>query len=269
MARMSIDDKVCRDPRITVLAEALGWTRRETLGCLIADVWAICYDQETHLVSERIIDAAAGLEGFAKTMIECELATRDRSGKVLIKGAKERIEYLDHKRRAGREGGLKSAERRTKPPKQTSSISPSRPQAAGNPPVPDPVPASAPDLVLAPPPAQKKAAPSRDHVSPGYAETVELFYSRFQFAYGSKPSWGQKQGAQIKNLLKSHGATEVQRRIAILFDSPPSWLKPPFDLGTLVQHFDKLVVASVGVARGTGRIEPKQPDEYPEGDLAL
>jgi hypothetical protein len=59
----------------------------------------------------------------------------------------------------------------------------------------------------------------------------------------------------------------VQRRIGILFDSPPSWLKPPYDLGTLVQHFDKLVMASVGSS--SGRVEPKAPGEYPEGEIAL
>lgn len=140
MARMSIDDKVCRDPRITVLAGALGWSRRETVGCLILDVWPICYDQECHLISERIIDAAAGRDGFAQLMIECELATRDRSGKVRVSGAKERIEYLNHKKRAGRQGGIKSAISRDKYAKQTSSTGGSTTQAVGNPPVPDPVP---------------------------------------------------------------------------------------------------------------------------------
>jgi len=38
MARMSIDDTIARDPRITVLAKLLGWTRRETVGCLVAEV---------------------------------------------------------------------------------------------------------------------------------------------------------------------------------------------------------------------------------------
>lgn len=144
MARMSVDDTIARDPRITMLAAALGWSRRETVGCLVADIWPICYDQNTWLVSERVIDTAAAHVGFAAALIESELATRDRSGKVNIKGAKERIKYLDHKKDAGRQGGLKSAESRRKAPKQTSSSGGSTPQAAGNPPVPDPSPPSAP-----------------------------------------------------------------------------------------------------------------------------
>lgn len=156
VARMSIDDMVGRDPRITVLAKLLGWSRRETLGCLVGEVWPITYDQRTHLISERVIDAAAGHEGFAAAMIEADLAARDRSGKVRVGGAKERVEYLNHKTRAGRQGGIKSAESRNKDPKQTPSTGGSTPQARGNPPVPDPSPASAPDPV----PDRERGAPA-------------------------------------------------------------------------------------------------------------
>ncbi len=159
MARMSIDDKVLRDPRITALAKQLGWSRRETLGCLVAEVWSICYDQESPVISPRMIDIAAGHDGFADALLDCELATRDRSGKLRISGAKERIEYLDHKKRAGREGGLKSGESRTKEPKQKPSSGEahlkqrgSTPQAAGNPPDPVPDPSSVPDPVPDPVP---------------------------------------------------------------------------------------------------------------------
>ena len=172
MARMSIDDMVGRDPRITMLAQTLGWSRREVVGCLVADVWPIVYDQRTELISERVLDAAAGHAGFAAALIECELATRDRSGKVVIRGARERIKYLDHKTEAGRQGGLKSAESRSKNSskrqargKQTSSSGEadvkhggSTGQAAGNPPVPDtvPVPSLSPDS----PPAARESKPT-------------------------------------------------------------------------------------------------------------
>ncbi len=133
MARMSIDDKVCRDPRIAMLAVAVGWSRRETVGCLVLDVWALCYDQETPLVSERLIDASAGLPGFAQSMIDCDLATRDRGGKVRVRGAKDRIKYLEKKRDAGREGGLKSAEVRAQGVKHPAKHTSSTGQAPGNP----------------------------------------------------------------------------------------------------------------------------------------
>ena len=162
MARMSIDDMIGRDPRITMLAQALGWSRRETVGCLVAEIWPITYDQKTAVLAERVIDAAAGHIGFALAMVECDLATRDRSGKVAIRGARERIKYLDHKSDAGRQGGLKSAETRQKisSKRQASGEAHvkqrgSRRQAAGNPPdtAPDPSPVPANTLVVTSPPA--------------------------------------------------------------------------------------------------------------------
>ncbi len=147
MARMSVDDSVQRDPRITKLAKLTGWSRRETLGCLVMDVWPITYDQRTAVIAADLVDLAAGLDGFAQYMVDADLATWVRGNrKVRISGAEERIEYLDHKRKAGRVGGLRSAESRNKNPSSGGST----PQAAGNPPVPSPVPvpASSPVPVL-------------------------------------------------------------------------------------------------------------------------
>ncbi|MBA2718911.1 MAG: conserved phage C-terminal domain-containing protein [Chloroflexi bacterium] len=229
MARMSIDDKVCRDPRITVLAELLGWSRREVVGCLIVDVWAICYDQVTNLISERIIDAAAGHVGFAKAMIECELATLDRSGKLRVAGAGERIKYLSHKKRAGREGGLKNSESRTKVPKQTSSSRGSTPQAVGNPPVPDT--ASVPDVVPVPvpdevqiknsaaPPAGGSGSKSRPRKSKPIATPAEVATARVVLDKLSTSSGVQYSGAAphvglIANRLRE-GLSELDLRAVV------------------------------------------------------
>ncbi len=287
MARMSIDDKICRDPRITVLAATLGWSRRETVGCLMLDVWPLCYDQETHLISERLIDAAVGHPGFAVAMLDSELASRDRSGKLLIRGAKERIEYLSHKKKAGREGGLKSAEVRGKGPKQTSSNRGSTPQAAGNPSVPDsapdPVPDSAPvpvpvsvsvpvsvhteggpptagPLTLSHPapkvrPPRKPKAQQEPKTPPAHQAAIDHFHTRYKAAYGTKPSWTDQEVGQVSTLVKKVGEAEVRRRTDILFDSPPSWLQGPYDVGTLVKHFNKLVAGLVTDGRH-GRVEP-------------
>lgn len=81
----------------------------------------------------------------------------------------------------------------------------------------------------------------RPAAAPGHAETIALFDQRFTEAYGAKPSWGGKQGKLVSALLKRHGAEEVQARIARLFDGELDWPAPPYDLGTLVAHFDKLV----------------------------
>lgn len=81
---------------------------------------------------------------------------------------------------------------------------------------------------------QKK--PSGDHQT-----FVAMFDERYTERYGGRPTWGAKQGAQVKRLLGSHGLEECARRLRVMFDSPPDWLKEPYDLGTLVQHFDKFV----------------------------
>jgi DnaT DNA-binding domain len=149
MARMAIDDSVQRDPRITKLANLLGWSRRETLGCLVQDVWPICYDQRTAEVVAELVDLAANRDGFSAAMVESGLAKWLRGNrKVAISGAGERIAYLDHKSEAGRVGGLKSGESRraklTNASKQTNHSFGSS-EARGNPP--DPVPSPVPDPV--------------------------------------------------------------------------------------------------------------------------
>lgn len=92
---------------------------------------------------------------------------------------------------------------------------------------------------------------------PGQAETIEAFDSGYRSAYGAKPTWSEKQVGQVKYLLRKHSAEEVKRRIANMFRSPPDWLKPPFDVGTLVQHFDKFAVSAVrdgGESHPGGRV---------------
>ncbi len=245
---MSIDDKVGRDPRITILALALGWSKRELVGCLVLDVWPLCYDQESALVSERIIDAAAGHPGFAVAMVEAELATRDRSGKLRITGAAKRIAYLDHQKKSGREGGLKSAELRANRSKGTPRVreaslkqTSSDGQGSGNPSVPDTVPdtATAPDT--APDAVPEDGDPAGAGSQVAHQPAVAEFDSRYRAAYETKPTWGAKQVGQLKKLVASHGIDEVLRRIGVLFEAPPSFLAGPHDVGTLVQHFDKLV----------------------------
>lgn len=251
MARMSIDDMLGRDPRLLRLAKACGWSKRETAGCLVLDVWPLCYDRERHELADVDIDVAADMDGFAQLMVNAGLAARTKSGFVRVNGAKERIKYLQSKRAAGYRGGLKSGESRQKDPKQNSSTSEanskqtaSKGQARGNPSAPDlpsaSAPSSAPVPVSDPPPAlvlipEGPAGPSR-------ADAIDAFHRAFKKrANGAKPTWGDKQVGQMNGLLAKHSAAEVIRRIEILFTAPPAFLagcQP--DLGTLVVHFDKL-----------------------------
>lgn len=171
---MSIDDSVQRDPRITKLAKLAEWSRRETLGCLVGDVWPITYDQKSAVISADLVDLAAGLDGFAQHMVSAELAKWVRGNRrVRISGAEERLKYLADKTTAGRVGGLRSAEVRNK----ISSSTGSTPQAERNPPVPDPV------LVLVPDPVPDPAPVLRED-----SDTPTAVGSRHRRAKPSEPT---------------------------------------------------------------------------------
>lgn len=147
MARMSIDDKFLRDPRVIRLAEALGWSRYEARGRLL-DVFAVCYDLETDILTPEDVNASADEARLADVMLAVGLADPDDGG-IRVHGAASRIEYLVKKVEAGRKGGRNSGEsRRNKREAKRSSASP-KPEAVGNPPdpVPDVVPVPVPDQI--------------------------------------------------------------------------------------------------------------------------
>lgn len=155
MARMSIDDSFKRDTRLDDLAELVGWTRRETAGCLQMDVWPLCYDRVTPNIRARDIDIAANREavtpvkhpgGFSAALVEAGLgrpATKQDAyylwtkndgsemklpwrdpewrDRVYIVGAPERIAYLLKREESGKAGGTKSAEVRRNKAKHSSS----------------------------------------------------------------------------------------------------------------------------------------------------
>lgn len=94
----------------------------------------------------------------------------------------------------------------------------------------------------------------------GYRETIDDFHGRYLEAYKSKPTWRAAEGMQLKRLLATHGAEEVQRRIAVLFTAAPRWLRPPYTFMTLVKNFDALVVSSTAgnVAQHRGGLSPAE-----------
>jgi hypothetical protein len=74
-----------------------------------------------------------------------------------------------------------------------------------------------------------------------FQPAVDNFHKLYLGAYGRKPTWNKATIGMMKALVDGNGVDEVNRRSDILFTSPPSWLKPPYDVATLVKHFDKLV----------------------------
>lgn len=70
---------------------------------------------------------------------------------------------------------------------------------------------------------------------------TDAFQAEYERSYGRKPTWNAKVGRQVKSLLSAHGVDRVLEAIDVLFNAPPSWLSGPYDFGTLVSQFDKLV----------------------------
>jgi hypothetical protein len=262
MARMSVDDMVVRDQRITKLAKLIGWSRRETLGCLVMDVWPICYDQRESVIAAELVDLAAGIEGFALAMVASDLANWSRGNlRIRIRGAQERIEYLDHKKRAGSVGGIKSAESRNK----KSSTSPDAAQARGNPPVPDPSPVPVHKIDASatprPAPAQLELVKTKvDKLNSEHHQSIAAFTGYYQRTNsGAAPTWNDKTGRLISGLVRAHGFDEISRRLGILESSPPQFPPQPWDLATFVQHFDKCAAPSRPAPRGNDQIRVVKP----------
>lgn len=90
-----------------------------------------------------------------------------------------------------------------------------------------------------------------------HALVVRGIDGMFFEAYASRPTWGPKQGAILKSLLKKHSPDEVLRRAEIMFFDSRKWPAPPYDVATLSVHFDKFAVGKgrggmIGDTRKTG-----------------
>jgi len=280
VASVRIASKARNDPRFVIVAALLGYADADHAIMKVSRIWdyqteTYTPERPTYVVDPVIVDALLGVVGGCAVLVKAGLAEEVPAG-LRIRGSEGQIEWLWNKRNAGRKGGRpKTASVPTpddcsddynqepagshlqgrvtaepNPPSLTTSPSdpPSEDQHVASP--------SAP-LALEPQPTRKP----RDKAKPveGYTETVAVFDQAFRAAsQGKKPTWTAIAGANLKRLLKAHGAAEVQRRIGVLFSSPPRWLSPPFTLETLVRHFDALAVSS---AANQSRAGPRNQAE--------
>ncbi len=228
-ASVRIEDEAFSDVRFQILAT----------GCQLADashaigkmaiLWRQCTALNTYVLSESTITAVLGPRGV-ESLVESQLGERVDDG-IRIRGTKGRIEWLKKLRKNAQKGGkAKAAKRQTRGKQEAAKSLP--------PPFP---PAPAPTPILR---EEEKSISPVGESHPGYREVIDDFDGRYRESYGTSATWGAKQGSHVKRLLKAHGEVEVRRRIENMFTSPPSWLKPPFDFGTFVQHFDKFVVGA-------------------------
>lgn len=106
---------------------------------------------------------------------------------------------------------------------------------------------------------QIETAASDDPPSQEVRRCIDRFDALFRDANGgAKPTWGARQYVTMRQLVTKHGADEVEKRIVHMFTAPPRFPAPPYDLQTLVVHFDKF--AQPGTLRG-GMIDRWQSGE--------
>lgn len=238
MPSVRIEDDAFGDLRFDVLAAEAGLADADHARGKMVRLWRQCTAENVHTLPEAVVISVLGERGVS-ALIVARLGEKTSHG-VRIKGTKGRIEWLATLRKNGAKGGrpkVSNPKTRRKPSGSddpnplalvtalvtaTAQIPESELAPAGQAPTPKP------HRQVAPPP-------------PGYAATIAAFHAAYEAQTGRKPTWGAKQGAMVKRLLEAHGADEVQARIGRLFAGAiAAWCHPPYDLGTLVQHFDKL-----------------------------
>lgn len=93
---------------------------------------------------------------------------------------------------------------------------------------------------------------------------TDVFKALFVKAYGHKPTWNEKTGKQLKRLLAQHKPEEIIRRIGVMFSGRVRFPPPPYDFGSLVQHFDKFAGPAVN---GSSQRRAATPStDHPDDD---
>jgi len=78
--------------------------------------------------------------------------------------------------------------------------------------------------------------------------------------HGARPTIDGKAVGLMKQLVDRHGAEEVARRIGIMFDDPPPWPPPPYDVDTLRFRFDRFATPGSRV-RKRGAVVDRAPQD--------
>lgn len=268
MARVNLDGKVWKDPRVKRLAKRRTWSMRETIGTLAA-IWDVAYDNKTPIMRRIDVDTAAESDGFADDMIAEDLAEPIAEDliSVRLRGVHDRIEYLLRQAELGRRGGQAKAKRTASDGQANASQSPSDNVADA-----ERTSALPPALPLSDPHGldrdqDRKGPRARGAMSAGgsHRPALDAFHAYFQRANGgASPTWGDARIGLLKMLVKKHTSDEVIRRIGVLEASPPKWPPTPWDFDAFAKHFDK-----VAAPTRTGRFEPLPRDQYPEGEQQL
>lgn len=267
---VAVRTDIRKEERVLVIADIAGYNRHEAMGRLI-DMWAWCADRKLqdapidcdgYAVNSAVVCRFLGPMGVRAILGDnCDdlaLGSLRSDGLIYLRGTADTVSRLrahhatavaggEARRSAGRKAkgvdGRFVAKRTNTPAalQQDSSSAPPVVQQstscspAASSEIPDPR-----SQIQIPDPEDIARSP-RAVVSP-HQRVIAAFDQRFAARFGTKPTWGPKQGQLVKQLLKAHPPEELERRIEILFESPPEFLsRSAPDFGTFAQHVDKLV----------------------------
>jgi hypothetical protein len=73
---------------------------------------------------------------------------------------------------------------------------------------------------------------------------IDAFHQAYKSAYGTKPTWGEKEVGQIGALLKKHSGDALVARIAFMFAGRAKWPPGPYSLDVFVANIDRWVDAA-------------------------
>jgi hypothetical protein len=107
--RVNVDSELLGDERMIRLASLLSISTQQAVGCLVY-VWLQCYNIRSSRISTLIVDAHAGMSGFADAMVTCGLAmalaiqSANGTRHITVSGVEERVEFLRKQAKSGRRG---------------------------------------------------------------------------------------------------------------------------------------------------------------------
>lgn len=242
------------DARYETLGVIAGYNRYEAIGRMFG-LWAWCLDLQNFVVTDDIVVRFLGPNGVNAILANgfSHLALGERRGDSIYVCGTHRLQWLGARRAAGRAGGKKAAAV-TMRDESGAFAKPGTVQHV-------PKPEKAPKV--------KKAKPRADGLPPveGWQDIIATYATAYENAHGAKPSLASA-GIELKKLRAlalEHGAVEVTRRISIAYTSPPAWPAGPWDLKTLIAHFDKLAKPTRNGAvnrPGVGRFEPTEDVDH-------
>jgi hypothetical protein len=166
-ASVRIEDEAFTDMRVDALGVLLGTSKFDALGRL-AHLWR----QATQMGQDVLPSVLVAQVVDPDKLVESGLGEKKKTG-VRLKGAKGRIEWLEMKRRVGRENGIKGREfgrlggRPTKTPTK-----PGEGVSENPPPAPAPAPLLPSEEGSAPAPKRPKAPRPRDEMFDAIAEVT-------------------------------------------------------------------------------------------------